>query len=157
MRFMIKNILCFFKAALKFKVSSGRHQNCVTKCMLAGGILGMLNYQRLHPSLSCKKPCASHSRDSTSVALFSDRLPLPQPHQSYWRVFVIFRRLLSFYMSLQTDLGHSSAVENRSTNSDVQFFPLSFVEIAPVNEIEKSLFSGVLDADSALIYPVMTS
>lgn len=35
--------------------------------------------------------------------------------------------------------------------------PLFSVEISAVNEIEKCLFSGVFDADSALIYPVMTS
>ena len=61
-------------------------------------------------------------------------------------------------MSLRTDLEDLSAVGNCSKNSDVQFIPLSSVEISAVNEmIEKCLFSGVLDADSALIYPVMTS
>lgn len=60
-------------------------------------------------------------------------------------------------MPLQTDLGDLSAVGNCSRNSAVHFIPLSSVETSAVNEIEKCLFSGVLDADSALIYPVMTS
>lgn len=69
-----------------------------------GGYCRNAKYQRLRPSLNDKELCASHSRDSTSVALFSHRqdcqLPLPQPqrkHKFYQCVFVIFRRLLSLF------------------------------------------------------------
>ena len=64
---------------------------------------------------------------------------------------------LALYTPLQADLGDLSAAGNCSKNAEVDFIPLASVEISAVNEIEKCLFSGVLDSDSALIYPVMTS
>lgn len=112
------------------------------KCVLAVGVVGMLNIKDFVPAWAIRSSVSLPlGIPQVQLCFHTGRIASAKTQVLPAVLFVIFQETaLPSYESLQTDLGDLSAAGNCSENSGDQFIPFSSVEISAVDKIEKNVF-----------------